>query len=115
MARRVTLFVMLVLATAASASEELAGLWSAKKRFGPDAHGTLIVLRSGGRYTADLSGQRVAVTATKSVLAFSLPDRGGDFRGKLDRRGVISGHWFRYGTAVNGADKAARSARRWSF
>jgi CubicO group peptidase (beta-lactamase class C family) len=95
---------MLALATAASASEELTGLWTAKKRFGPDARGTLIMLRSGGRYTADLSGMKTGVTNANGALSFSLPNRGGDFRGKLDH-GEISGHWFRYGTPVYGADK----------
>src|ERR1043166_3274083 len=105
MTRRVALVVMLALATAASASEELAGLWTAKKRFGPDARGTLIVQRSGGRYTADPSGMKGDGTNPNRELSFSLPNRGGDFRGKLDRNGAISGHWFRYGTALYGADK----------
>ncbi|HEX3109509.1 MAG TPA: serine hydrolase [Thermoanaerobaculia bacterium] len=107
MIRRATLLVMLLLATVANASEDLAGLWTAKKRFGPDGRGTLIVVRSRGRYTADLSGVKVDVTSEKAALSFSLPDRGGDFRGRLDRSGAISGHWFRYGTAVNGAGRAA--------
>src|ERR1051325_3074226 len=102
MKHRIAVVALLLLATAASASDELAGLWSAKKRFGPDARGTLIILRSGNRYTADFEGRRIAVTSSNGELSFALPDRGGDFRGRRDAHGAITGHWYRYGTPVNG-------------
>ena len=105
MLRRFVVIALLLVATAATASEELAGLWSAKKRFGPEVHGTLIVVRSGGRFVADMEGVKVPVTSKNGELSFTMPDRGGDFRGKLDRNGSISGHWFRYGTALYGGDK----------
>lgn len=92
----------LSLATTASANE-LAGLWKAKKRFGPDARGTLVVQRTGEGYTADLAGRIVSVTAANGELTFSLPDSQGRFRGKIDGKGVIAGHWFRFGTPVNGS------------
>ncbi|MEA2337345.1 MAG: hypothetical protein QOE82_1352 [Thermoanaerobaculia bacterium] len=87
--------------------EELAGLWKAKKRFGPDAGGTLIVQRSGKDYTADMVGRVVSVSATNGELTFTLPDGGGTFRGALDGKGVIRGHWLRPGTAVNSGQNGA--------
>src|SRR5688572_9823318 len=42
--------------TLAAASDDLSGLWKAKRRFGPDSRGTLIIERRGDSYTADLAG-----------------------------------------------------------
>lgn len=86
-----------------SASAELAGLWKAKKRFGPDARGPLIIHRTGTTYTADMVGRSLPVRANKDELAFDLPNRGGNFRGKLNQ-GRIVGHWFRFGTPLFGAE-----------
>jgi CubicO group peptidase (beta-lactamase class C family) len=93
------LLFTLVLATAASA-DDLPGLWKAKKRFGPDARGTLVLRRSGGGWTADMVGRIVPVGTANGELTFTLPDNGGTFRGKLDGEGVIRGHWLRPGTAL---------------
>lgn len=86
--------------TAPKASAELAGLWKAKKRFGPDSRGPLIIHRTGTTFTADMVGRTVPVRANKDELAFDLPNRGGNFRGKLDSTGRIVGHWFRFGTPL---------------
>jgi CubicO group peptidase (beta-lactamase class C family) len=89
-----------VLAAAAGSPNELAGLWKAKKRFGPDARGTLVLQRSGGAYTADFLGRIVSVTTANGELAFTLPDGEGTFRGKLGDKGAIAGHWYRPGTQL---------------
>jgi CubicO group peptidase (beta-lactamase class C family) len=99
------LFVAASLPLLADTPNEMAGLWKAKKRFGPDARGTLIMQRSGRTYTADMGGRTVPVNDTNGELTFTLPT-GGTFRGKLDDKGVIRGHWYRLGTPVNGADRA---------
>src|SRR3954452_4861719 len=96
------LVAMPCLAADSSSADELTGLWKAKKKFGPDARGTLIVQRSGGRYTADMAGRIVPVSAANGELTFALPDNGGTFRGRLDDRGIMTGHWIRFGTPVNG-------------
>src|SRR5688500_11204345 len=83
---------------------ELAGLWKAKKRFGPDARGTLIIHRTGTSYTADMVGRVLPARAERGELAFDLPNRAGSFRGKLDPKRGIVGHWFRYGTPVYRAE-----------
>jgi len=97
---RIATIVFALLSLTASAGD-LAGLWTAKKTFGPDARGTLVVERSDGAYTADLGGRVVAMTAADGELAFTLPNNDGTFRGKL-RGNVIAGHWFRPATRVNG-------------
>jgi CubicO group peptidase (beta-lactamase class C family) len=95
-----------LLAAASGSAEELAGLWTAKKRFGPDARGPLILLRSGDAWTADMVGRTLPVNSANGELTFSLPE-GGTFRGKLSKeKGTIPGHWLRPGTPVNGADSA---------
>jgi len=89
---------------AASAADDLAGLWKAKKWFGPDARGTLVVRRSGGEWTADMVGRSLPVSDANGEISFTLTN-GGIFRGKFNDEGVIRGFWFRYGTPVNGGDR----------
>src|SRR6476659_9360837 len=95
--------LLFVLAAASGSASELAGLWTAKKRFGPDTHGSLILMRSGGSWTADLAGRTLPVDSANAGLTFSLPE-GGTFRGKLDDKGTIRGHWLRPGTALSTVD-----------
>jgi CubicO group peptidase (beta-lactamase class C family) len=97
---RIATILVALLSFTASASE-LTGLWTAKKKFGPDARGTLVVTRSGDAYTADLGGRVVAVSAADGELTFTLPGGEGTFRGQL-RGKTIAGHWLRPGTRVNG-------------
>lgn len=92
-----------LLAETTGSASELAGLWKAKKRFGPDARGMLVLQRSDGAWTADMAGRIVAVRAANGELTFTLPNGEGTFRGKLDGQSVIRGHWLRPGTPVNGA------------
>ncbi|HTU64972.1 MAG TPA: serine hydrolase [Steroidobacteraceae bacterium] len=81
----------------------LAGLWTAKGRFGPDLRGTLIVSTDGGGFRGEIAGRSAPMRTEADEVVFELPDRLGFFRGK--REGSrIAGHWFRYGTPVNGAD-----------
>jgi CubicO group peptidase (beta-lactamase class C family) len=87
------------------ASAELAGLWKAKKRFGPDARGLLTIHRTGTTYTADMVGRLLPIRADKDEIAFDLPNREGRFRGKLDPKGRIVGHWLRFGTPVNNSQR----------
>lgn len=101
MARNLTLFLAIALAHASFGAGELAGLWKAKKRFGPDARGMLIVQRrASGAYTADMIGRVFPVAvAPNGELSFTIPN-GGRFRGRPDRRGGITGHWLRTGTPL---------------
>jgi CubicO group peptidase (beta-lactamase class C family) len=106
--KKTALAFVLLFATAASANE-LAGLWKAKKKFGPDARGTLVLQRSGTSWTADFIGRTLPVAHANGRLTFTLPG-GGTFRGRLDGSGVVRGHWVRPGTAVNGIGRSMLSA-----
>lgn len=89
----IALAAVCLLAAAAAAAADLDGLWSAKKRFGPEVRGTLILERNGDAYSADVAGMRVAVAAAPGELAFDLPGDRGSFRGKLQPDGSILGTW----------------------
>lgn len=103
MMRRAIVFLLFAIVSLPCRADDLDGLWRARKRFGPDARGTLIVQRSGGAYAADLAGRVMPVKAEKGELTFAFPTGEGEFRGRLDARGVISGHWFKRGTPLYSA------------
>src|SRR5205809_5964285 len=98
--KRIAAIVFALSFVAAGSADELAGLWKAKKRFGPDARGTLVLQGSGGAWTADFAGRILPVAMANGELTFTFPNDG-TFRGKLDGNGAVRGHWFRPGTAVN--------------
>src|SRR6185295_2016002 len=92
-----TMFVTVLPACAAAPAasvDELAGLWKAKRRFGPDARGLLVIQRTGATYSAEMVGRIVPVRSEKDELSFDLPNEQGSFRGKLQGEGAILGHWF---------------------
>jgi CubicO group peptidase (beta-lactamase class C family) len=105
------LALALLLWTSTGIGAELTGLWKAKKRFGPDTRGTVIVTRSGDAYTADVVGRRVAVTSANGELTFAAPDGSGKFRGQFDGAKILRGRWYRSGTPLysfaNGAPVGA--------
>jgi CubicO group peptidase (beta-lactamase class C family) len=93
-----TLAAALSLALAGNAAaQDLSGLWTATQRFGPDARGTLFVMRTADGWRADIAGYSV----TSQTLSFSLPDRAGDFRGNMVGR-AIHGYWIQPRTNYNG-------------
>src|SRR4051812_11935088 len=68
---------------------ELAGLWQARRRFGPDIRGPLVVQR---RF-ADVAGHRLPVQWKGDTITFELPDGEGSFRGYVTPGRRIEGHW----------------------
>lgn len=93
-------------ASAADAPRDLAGLWAAKLRFGPDLRGPLTIERSGGAWTAEIAGRSAPVTADGERLAFELPDGQGGFRGRVVSRARparIEGHWIQAPTVTQGS------------
>ncbi len=89
-------------APAAATAEDLAGLWKAKLRFGPDARGTLVVQRAGEGWTADFMGRQIAMGREGDVLTFALPNGEGSFRGKLQRDGSLrNGQWIQPRSPAN--------------
>jgi CubicO group peptidase (beta-lactamase class C family) len=91
-----------VSAQAASPAESsLAGLWKAKRWFGPDERGTLILERTSNGWTADFLGRSIKAESQGDVLTFALPGGRGSFRARLNRNGSLSaGQWFQPGSQV---------------
>lgn len=85
---------LLIIAAPADAADELEGLWKAKRRFGPDARGLLVIQRTGAAYSAEMVGKIVPVRGEKGELSFDLPNGEGGFRGRHQADGAIAGHWF---------------------
>jgi CubicO group peptidase (beta-lactamase class C family) len=78
----------------AADSTDLVGLWKAKRWFGPEVRGPLLITRSGSAYTADIRGFTIPVRVADGELRFELPNRAGSFRGKPQTGGSIHGFWF---------------------
>jgi CubicO group peptidase (beta-lactamase class C family) len=81
-------------AAPAASVDELAGLWKAKRWFGPFARGPLVVQRTGEAYTAEIVGRTLPVRLDKGELSFDLPNGQGSFLGRLQAGGAILGHWY---------------------
>jgi hypothetical protein len=94
--RAIWIALLLIVAAlpAAASTDELAGLWKAKRWFGPDARGLLVIQRTGATYSAEMVGRTVPVRSEKGELSFDLPNGEGMFRGRLQAGGGIAGHWF---------------------
>lgn len=111
------LLLSFVLAWPAGAS--LAGLWKAKKFFGPDARGPVVIQKTGDVYTADLMGELVPVRVERGNVSFALPNGEGAFRGKLHTDRAIRGHWFppgsvpRFFVYASPLELKADGASRW--
>src|SRR3954447_127874 len=83
-----------VLAQDSSATADLSGLWSAKKWFGPDVRGRLIIERTGYGLRADIAGREAPVTQKGQELTFELPGKEGSFSGRVEGP-LIRGLWLR--------------------
>jgi hypothetical protein len=103
MARFWTLVAIVALFAASAAGQQqggvpslqdLSGLWGAKKWFGPEIRGQLIVARTKDGLIADIAGRRAPVTEEGQELSFKLPGEEGAFSGRFDGSAVIRGHWI---------------------
>jgi CubicO group peptidase (beta-lactamase class C family) len=87
-------------------AEELVGLWKAKRSFGPEARGTLIVTKSASGWSADFMGRVIPVRAENSELAFDLPNGQGSFSGRVQKNRII-GHWVSPNSPIHGGKEAS--------
>src|SRR5213592_3065975 len=88
----VSLLFALAANAAAQSTSDLAGLWGATLRFGPDTRGPLIIYRTPEGWRADFAGFSVPVRGDRpATFAFDLPDGKGSFR---------NGHWIQGGAAA---------------
>ena len=58
----------------ANSAKELAGLWEAKKRFGPEVRGTLSIRQTGGIWQAEIAGRFAPVKVEADSVSFELTD-----------------------------------------
>jgi CubicO group peptidase (beta-lactamase class C family) len=89
-------------AVAQTAPTDLEGLWEAKRIFGPEIRGPLIITRTGNEWRADIAGFAVPMRANGSVISFALPDGKGSFRGNVSGSTIV-GHWISARTFNAGA------------
>lgn len=85
---------LLIATLPVASADDLEGLWKAKRRFGPDARGLLIIQRTDAKYSAEIVGRTVPVVVEKGELSFDLPNGEGSFRGRPEKGGDIAGHWY---------------------
>ena len=98
MKSKTMMLATLLLATAQFASgqsspNDLEGLWEARRIFGPEIRGPLVITRNGNDWRADIAGLVVPFQANGSAIAFALPDGKGSFRGKVMGTAIV-GHWI---------------------
>lgn len=81
-----------------NSARELAGLWEAKRRFGPDIRGTLLIRQSNGSWQAEIAGKTVPAKLAADAITFELADGQNSFQGRIDKRLTrIVGHWIHPG------------------
>ena len=81
--------------------QDLSGLWAAKKWFGPEVRGQLVIMQTPDGLRAEIAGRYAPVTKTGGEIAFQLAGDEGRFSGTLDDDGAIRGHWVRPPTALS--------------
>ncbi len=97
--RIVAVAASLALSASAAAAQtappaELAGLWYARRDFGPEVAGRLVVDRANGGWRAAIAGRAAAVRVAGDTVAFT---------GRFDaRRSRIAGHWLQPRTVASG-------------
>ncbi|HZO17354.1 MAG TPA: hypothetical protein VFB46_00105, partial [Gemmatimonadaceae bacterium] len=72
----------------------LVGLWYAKRWFGPEVRGELIVQRTGNRWQASIGARTADVRVARDSVSFDLPAAAA-FKGRMARDGTsIVGQWI---------------------
>jgi CubicO group peptidase (beta-lactamase class C family) len=98
--RRAGAVSLLISSTAAAQDTSLVGLWHAKRWFGPEVRGELLLLRSGDRWQAHIGPRTADVRMARDSVSFDLPS-GGTFKGRRIRNGgAIEGQWIQRRTAM---------------
>lgn len=78
-----------------NSAKELAGLWEAKRRFGPDIRGTLTITQNKSGWWGEIAGHSAQAKLVGDAITFELAGGKNVFRGKFDeRRTKIAGHWI---------------------
>jgi CubicO group peptidase (beta-lactamase class C family) len=89
------LFAILTVCPARADETDLAGLWEARRHFGPEVRGTLTLIREGASWRAEIAGRSTPVASAERRLRFALPGDRGSFDAPLDDAGQPYGaHWL---------------------
>ena len=96
-------------------ARDLVGLWEAKRRFGPDVRGRLVIMATGlpdqphpRSWRATIAGRTAGVDLVGSAMSFRLRDQSGSFIGTLDTsNATIVGHWIQPTTWLKGGEVAS--------
>ena len=79
----------------------LIGLWEARRHFGPEVRGKLVIDDVAGQWRASIAGRIVAARVARDSISFDLPDSTGSFTGRFDRaRKRITGQWIQSRSAT---------------
>lgn len=90
------------LAQSAPASD-LAGLWEARLRFGPDLRGSLTIARDPDGWRGEIAGRTAPVNVDGDRVALTLAEGDGAFTGRRDTsQAKITGHWIQARTVTSG-------------
>jgi CubicO group peptidase (beta-lactamase class C family) len=82
---------------------ELAGLWAARRDYGPEVRGNLDLYKLGEQWMAKVAGFAAPATVHDRRVTFEVAGNRGAFRGYLDPvDGTIRGHWIQPPTAAHG-------------
>jgi hypothetical protein len=82
------------LGAAQAQDTSLVGLWYAKRYFGPEVRGALIVERSGARWQASIGARIAHVRIARDSVSFDLPSAA-KFKGRITNNGAsIVGQWI---------------------
>ena len=84
------------------------GLWEAKRRFGPDVRGQLMITRAADGWRADVAGVQAPVRVSGDTVSLELPNHGGALIAYLSKdRSTISGHWIQPAIVSSGSEYAS--------
>lgn len=106
------LFVSGGAGASAGRDREVAGLWEAHHRLGPEIHGEMIVRKRGDAWIANIAGQNHPMMLQHGVISFDLPGGRGGFRARLTRTGIQHGQWFQPSSSVTPAFASSVSFAR---
>lgn len=80
----------------AKSARDLAGLWQAKRRFGPDLRGPILLRKSGNSWWAEIGGKSAQARIDRDEIEVTWPGGEYAFRGRFQTgRSRIVGHWIR--------------------
>lgn len=104
----------------ANSAKELVGLWEAKRRFGPDIRGTLLIRQSKSEWQAEIAERSAPAKVEGNSVFLELQNGEGKFQGEFDaRRTRIVGHWIQpagveFGTLASPVTLTKKDRNHWS-